>query len=289
MSVFPQTGVSEMGERQDSGSFWIIVRVLILIGVAAYFFIYSGLGSKVAAKCELSPLGKGQCQFTNTGWTAGTACAKVGLENNQTNAFARSRICSGIVWPNNTIRKEVSVVIPPGHCGTAIGRWKSTCTLLIRSAETEGADAAVGAGGAVRGAEPVQSGFNPLNAKGQITIGRCHMGYCSWAKWLEVDARSSSSDDLELQVSLLGGNSEHAEDYPRSAEGIAIEWAPEPHTVQVICSYRSPMVDGEPLGLVSGSISGFEESNAELYFIACHSHNGGYPSGIEKFRYSTRG
>ncbi len=133
--------------------------------------------------------------------------------------------------------------------------------------------------------------FSPLRPTGQITLGRCHMGSCSWAKWIAVKTLGSSDSQLTLELTLLGGESEHEEvdDYPTSPQGVTINWNSEPHTVKVNCSRTAPSVSDELLSLnPETGVPGVQESAAELYFVACHSHLDGYPSGIEKYSYNVK-
>ncbi|MDR2871567.1 MAG: hypothetical protein LBV45_03445 [Xanthomonadaceae bacterium] len=133
--------------------------------------------------------------------------------------------------------------------------------------------------------------FSPLQPNGQIDLGRCHMGYCSWAKWIAVKSLPSSGAQQALEIKLLGGESEHekVEDYPRSPQGVSIKWNLEPHIVKVICSRTAPSVSNEILLLnPETGIPGVQESAAELYFVACHSHFDGYPEGIQKFSYNVK-
>ena len=133
--------------------------------------------------------------------------------------------------------------------------------------------------------------FSPLRPNGEITLGRCHMGSCSWAKWISVRSLSSSDSKQALEITLLGGESEHdeASDYPSSPKGVAISWNSEPHTVKVTCSRTAPSVSDELLSLnPETGVPGVQESAAELYFVACHSYFDGYQSGIDKFAYNVK-
>ena len=133
--------------------------------------------------------------------------------------------------------------------------------------------------------------FPLLKPNGKITLGRCHMGSCSWAKWLSVKSVGSSGSQEVLEATLLGGDSEHeeVEDYPSSPKGVAINWSTESHTVKVTCSHTEPSVSTDVLSLnPETGVPGVQESAAELYFAACHSHFDGYPSGIEKFAYNVK-
>lgn len=148
--------------------------------------------------------------------------------------------------------------------------------------------------------EPVETpaAFSPIVPNGQITKGRCHMGGCSWVKWVDVEKLSSSDTELELRATLLSGGSEHqpgagsTEDpqYPTSPEGVAIGWDAQPRTERILCSYRAPSVANEvlPLNQETG-VYGSQESAAEVYFAACHSYFAGYVSGIREFGYDVKG
>lgn len=121
-----------------------------------------------------------------------------------------------------------------------------------------------------------------LDPKGRIGQGRCHMGSCSWSRWLAV-RRLSAGPNVVVQATVLGGTSEHAEtsDYPSSPDGVAIEWNDEPHELTIRCSYSHPsVVHGEestelPFDSEQG-VPGAYESAAEIYFQACHSDFDGY-------------
>lgn len=135
--------------------------------------------------------------------------------------------------------------------------------------------------------------YSPLlNPNGKITQGRCHMGSCSWVKWLSVVQARASSTEEELEVTLLGGDSVHEETsaYPSSHQDVEINWNPSPHTVKVTCSHSNPSVSVDDqthlLALNPDTgIPGVLDSSAELYVVACHSYFSGYPSAIAEFGY----
>jgi hypothetical protein len=135
--------------------------------------------------------------------------------------------------------------------------------------------------------------FAPITrASSQISMGRCRMEHCSWSKWASVTVTDQSESEIGLDVALYAGVSEHADgDYPDSPAETSITWEPEPHNVQILCSYSRPSVTFDsqtellPLNKEDG-VPGFLESAARLYFHACHSDTG-YPSElIEKYGYN---
>lgn len=262
---------------------WGAVSALAAVGLIAYLYIYSGVGSNISAECSINGTGSGQCQITNTGWTAGTACPSIGLKNKNSGLTVRTKICSGIVWPQDTVQKEISISIPVGHCSNPSGDWTSTCELKIENA-TDDTEAASSLEALPQ--DEARQIFNPIKAKEQITQGRCHMGECSWAKWISVRNAGRTQENLLLEVELLEGSSSHEGDYPKSPHGVPIVWSKAPHIVRVACSKTSPSVDGERLPLSPDGMYGALESSAEIYFEACHSHADGYPSGIEKYHYN---
>lgn len=286
-----------MGKEAKKG--WSALSTIVTIAVAAYLFVYSGIGSKIEAVCSLDQQGSGQCQFTNTGWTAGVACPNVGLLSKIDGKLVDTKVCSGIVWPNDTVQQPIRVVVPPHHCSSILGDLIPTCDLVISDSsfpETPtanpknhaSADRDSSSHQEVAQSNSRATRFQPLRANGQVSIGSCHMDECSWAKWVSTRTLHSESEKIEIEATLLGGSSSHEGAYPSSAAGVAIEWNPEPHNILVKCSYTSPEVNGERLPLNNTGIGIYRviEISAEIYFTACHSHFDGYPSGINKFKYA---
>lgn len=126
--------------------------------------------------------------------------------------------------------------------------------------------------------------FKPfVDPGGKVTQGRCHMDACSWMKWEALDVVNPGDSEIELQARVLGGVSDHSRkdrglpDYPDSADGVAIDWDPEPSVVTYRCSKTRPSVQwgDEPSVLLSLNpddfIAGAMESAVRGYFVACHS------------------
>ena len=139
--------------------------------------------------------------------------------------------------------------------------------------------------------------FSPIVPNGQVTQGRCHMGGCSWAKWVGVDTLSASDSEVVLDAKPLYGSSEHqsadgqtgTSQYPASAQGVNIRWDAQPETERIVCSHTAPSVANQVLPLnPSTPVSGSQESAARLYFAACHSYFDDYTSGISKFGYDVK-
>ncbi len=249
-----------------------LIGSVILLAAAAWVYFFSEIGQKTEVECQINALGEGHCQFTNLGWTPGASCVNVGIKNGKGKIAPGSLVCSGRVWPNDTTRKDVSISIPSGHCS-------SDCDIDISfatSTENTNSDDSI---------------FQPyLEPKNMISMGRCHMGSCSWAKWLSVEVLSATPKETELLVLLLGGDSEHEDDYPDSAEEAKINWNREPHEVRIRCSLKRPSTTlGNQTTIIPLNpdlgIPGVLESSTSLYMLACHSHHGGPDEIINKYGY----
>lgn len=108
------------------------------------------------------------------------------------------------------------------------------------------------------------------------TLGNCYMDSCSWSKGLAVKIIQQSSEQLILQVNLLGGESIHTNGrYPRSYREAKIKWNNKPHSIVITCSYAHPSIaingqlDELPLG--AQGVPDVLISEASLYFEYCHS------------------
>ncbi len=115
-----------------------------------------------------------------------------------------------------------------------------------------------------------------LTPNEKITMGNCHMGSCSWSKWLSVKPEQSEPNDQTLLVTLLGGSSDHPDDYPHTSDGVDISWNSDSHIVKISCSYTKPSmtVDDQiellPLS-ATANIPDVLISSVSMYFEACHS------------------
>jgi hypothetical protein len=124
---------------------------------------------------------------------------------------------------------------------------------------------------------PSNSRFQPfLNHDGYISQTNCHMGTCSWIKWLAVTKSHESPAEVQLELLIIDGSSNHLGDYPTSADGVAIEWNARPSAATILCSVDRPTVafnsDPEILPLADGDgFSGPWISATTTYFQACHS------------------
>jgi hypothetical protein len=88
------------------------LALIVLVLLAAVWFVPSlQIGQNLSANCQVNGFGSGQCQFTNTGWTPGTQCVVVKLSNTHGGSAASGPVCSGAVWPNDSVSKLVSFSI----------------------------------------------------------------------------------------------------------------------------------------------------------------------------------
>lgn len=121
--------------------------------------------------------------------------------------------------------------------------------------------------------------FNP--PPNFIDQGRCHMGECSVAKWLNVSTISSQAGSHQLQITLHGGS------FPENPSVKQATWNEQPHFVQVQCSRAAPKVGEDLLELNPEVIfPGVMENAENIYWRACHSYAG--PDAAKKLGYSVR-
>lgn len=147
------------------------------------------------------------------------------------------------------------------------------------------ADAAAPSASAQAEPEPeaMRGGFTPfVDPDGAITQGRCHMDACSWMKWESLEVVDASGGEVELRATVLGGVSDHARtdgglpEYPETADGVEIDWDPEPTVVNFRCSKRQPSIQWGDESTVAlpfrpdDFIPGAMEGAARSYFAACH-------------------
>lgn len=97
------------------------VGSVIPLVAAAWFYLFSGIGENITAQCQVNGDGNGFCSFTNSGWTPGAMCVNVVLTGRNEEKAASGKMCSGRVWPDDTIRRDVSIVVPEGHCVGLVG------------------------------------------------------------------------------------------------------------------------------------------------------------------------
>lgn len=84
-----------------------------LIIIATLIGAISGCGdSKIETSCSMNGLGRGSCQFTNTGTGSGSVCGKIVAQKNfgDRNTSETWEFCSGKVNPSST--SEVKFVMP---------------------------------------------------------------------------------------------------------------------------------------------------------------------------------
>lgn len=154
------------------------------------------------------------------------------------------------------------------------------------------------ASGEARPDTPMQGGFTPLvNPDGRITQGRCHMDACSWMRWEAVEVVGTDVGEVTLRATILGGVSDHARtdggspEYPETADGVAIDWDPEPSVVTFRCSKNEPSVQwgDEPVVLLpldpGDFVPGAMESLVRSYFAACHGDFEPGPGGDAMVKY----
>jgi len=118
------------------------VLIVLAIAAAVWFVPSMEIGQNLEARCQVNGMGNGSCQFTNTGWTPGAQCVDVSLRNKQGGAAHSGAVCSGRVWPNDTVQKNVMIAIG-NTCDNALGvpDLSDICTMDVNNADSDDAGA----------------------------------------------------------------------------------------------------------------------------------------------------
>lgn len=117
------------------------VLIALVIAASVWFVPPLEIGQNLQASCQVNGTGAGQCQFTNTGWTPGAQCVDVSLRNPQGSAVRSGPVCSGRVWPNDTVEKNVMIVIGDTCDGPlGIPDLSKVCTMDVSNVDSSDAD-----------------------------------------------------------------------------------------------------------------------------------------------------
>ena len=315
-------------ETKKEGGTGTVLKLVVIGGLALWGYVYSGLGAEIATECSVNGGGLGQCTFTNTGWTADSICPWVGLENPRNGVVMESQVCSGIVWPSDSVQKSYRLDRSGGHCKTLFGGLAQHCQVVIslepRAAGGQGPANATGDDG--QGADtnsqtqthqaeatpaPQARGrgygndlpygfFKPLKAMGQFSPMHCRDGSCTHIRWSMVRELKQEGDALILEADVTLGWTEHETtdangeqvypDYPESTEaaGSTVTWDLEVSTWTIVCSKTKPMMDGRAPHLVPGMVPSSNELEIRRYLEACHSDFGDPEQAISRYGYNVQ-
>lgn len=107
------------------------VTVLTIGALLAVWFVPAlGIGAKIQSECRVNGLGEGSCQFTNQGFTPGSACVSVKLVKEGGSTVSSTELCSGRVSPSDSVTKDVSLVINEG-CEAEGRSWTDVCHMDV--------------------------------------------------------------------------------------------------------------------------------------------------------------
>jgi len=127
------------------------------------------------------------------------------------------------------------------------------------------------------------------------SLGRCHMGYCSWSLVLYGTIVKKTKNAILYEVQVLGGESGEYKDsdYPDDYNfDIHINWNQRAHNVFVFCNTRLPVIGFQKQFNVLDFefIPGVLESSANLYVRICHGEDSYYylsPEFHKKYGYQS--
>ena len=131
-----------MAERQFGSTGFLVILGMIFVSGGGCWAL--GLGASIESACMVTGIGAGNCDFTNTGFTPGSACFRVSVNRNSGGEDVMSKvICSGRVGTSETkavaftmLRQPMTDCAPPTQdlgLGIAIpvGDWTSVCTVKV--------------------------------------------------------------------------------------------------------------------------------------------------------------
>lgn len=119
----------------SSATISTVAFVTICVFVCVWFVMPTGIGQELESNCRVNGLGQGSCLFTNTGWTPGTGCTEVKIVNEGGDSVSSGTVCSGRVWPNDTVERAISIIVGE-HCDdrTREGRsWSEVCHMEVEN------------------------------------------------------------------------------------------------------------------------------------------------------------
>ncbi len=118
----------------------VVVLWALASSCGSFAFENSGVGASIEPRCSVAGTGDGQCTFTNTGWSPGSACVRVGLQrNSDQQLFPPTLACSGRLDVNDSRTVQVAVLDgamgPIQFCGGGLATpWTSLCSVTVEQA-----------------------------------------------------------------------------------------------------------------------------------------------------------
>lgn len=154
--------------------------------------------------------------------------------------------------------------------------------LFSACSENSGSDDPVSEGAQNASQSTVVARMVNGDGNGQIALGRCHMGECSWSREIAMNLVEQRDDDRLFKINLLGGTSTmRGSRFPKlDGSDADITWNDKSHEVYVFCSQELPAVVSkfdrewqvDVLDFVNGP-PGVLEGSAALYSNYCHGNS----------------
>jgi hypothetical protein len=128
----------------------VVVGVILLIGGgAAYKKNQDEVAAKKAAElayanrpiievsCTMDGYGSGECNFTNSGKTAGAKCGTINVQG--PGVVQSDKFCSGMVQPMSTEKVEFKIPAVDELCDNGFEDWRDKCSFDFYEAAPNGA------------------------------------------------------------------------------------------------------------------------------------------------------
>jgi hypothetical protein len=131
-----------------------VAAVAIIVGGTVAYNNHKAAEAKKAAElayanrpivedaCVMNGYGKGSCDFTNVGKTAGAVCGVIQVDGPGTTYS--NKFCSGMVQPQTTTKVEFHAPTVEKLCSDGFKDWREVCEFTFMS-EGESAGSTVGA------------------------------------------------------------------------------------------------------------------------------------------------
>lgn len=120
----------------------LITGWLFVSSCGSFVFANSGIGANIDRNCSVMGTGHAECHFTNTGWSPGSTCVRVGVRRNADGmVLGHVLACSGRLDINDSEAVNVSVldgsVTPLEFCGGSLATpWTALCSVTIDPADS---------------------------------------------------------------------------------------------------------------------------------------------------------
>ena len=92
----------------------------------------------IEASCTMNGYGQGECNFTNSGKTAGAKCGTINVQG--PGVVQSDKFCSGMVQPMSTEKVEFKIPAVDELCDNGFDDWRDKCNFDFYESGLNGGD-----------------------------------------------------------------------------------------------------------------------------------------------------